>query len=273
MKISELVDVKRAEPALWISRVAIFESLAMPEPKILEGRDIELKRGLNVIEGLAVGKAQSGKKQKGMSGHSVGKSTFCRLIRYALGDETYGKPKFQDAIENQFPMGAVGITVWIDGEVWSAIRPFSKTIDSAAAQGMTLEALAREPRDDRHPYAGMIGKLEKVFIKPLPLPAPVGAAAGSEYGWNHLLAWLARDQEARYREFFAWRAGKRSGAILRRVKDYHNDTRLLVREVLGLLTGREVDALRAEEKVDSELQQLNKIHENAREHDYWLSSS
>lgn len=273
MKISELVDVKRAEPALWISRVAIFESLAMPEPKILEGRDIELKRGLNIVEGIAVGKSKSGEKRKGMSGHSVGKSTFCRLIRYALGDETFGRPKLQDAIENQFPMGAVGITVWIDGEEWSAIRPFSKTIDPAAAQGMTLEALAREPRDDRHPYAGMIGKLEKVFIKPLPLQAPVGAASGNEYGWNHLLAWLARDQEARYREFFAWRAGKRSGAILRRVKDYHNDTRLLVREVLGLLTDREVLALRDEEKADSELQKLRKKHDTDREHDAWLTAS
>lgn len=273
MKISELVDVKRAEPALWISRIALFESLAMPEPKILDGRDIELKRGLNIVEGIAVGPPQGKKKRKGMSGHSVGKSTFCRLIRYALGDESYGRPKLQDAIENQFPMGAVGISVWIDGEEWSAIRPFSKTIDSVAAQGVKLEVLAREPRDERHPYAAMIGKLEKVFIKPLPLQAPVGAAAGSEYGWNHLLAWLARDQEARYREFFAWRAGKRSGAILRRVKDYHNDTRLLVREVLGLLTDREVHALREEEKADSELQKLRKKHETDREHDAWLTSS
>jgi hypothetical protein len=65
----------RSEPDVWVSRLMIFERIA-PDPVVL--RDIHLTRGLNIIW-AEEGEDDSPSAQ--ITGHSAGKTTFCRFMR------------------------------------------------------------------------------------------------------------------------------------------------------------------------------------------------
>lgn len=80
---TELIANKvKSKPDVWISRVVIFERL-LPEP--VKIRDIPLSKGLNIIWAE---EAEDDDPVAEITGHSAGKTTFCRLLRYLLGEKT-----------------------------------------------------------------------------------------------------------------------------------------------------------------------------------------
>ena len=80
------VDVKRLEPLVWISRLLIVGST---EPlEVIQS--IPLHRGLNIVWSTDTDRGDSGSASV-MTGHGVGKTTFCRLLRYCLGESTFGQ--------------------------------------------------------------------------------------------------------------------------------------------------------------------------------------
>ena len=92
----------RGEPRLWVRRLAIWEK---PGTII---RDISLRRGLNIIwspdpgvESAVVGRGDG-------SGHGAGKTLFCRLLRYCLGEDTFANDDLRRSVAEQLPTGLGG---------------------------------------------------------------------------------------------------------------------------------------------------------------------
>ncbi|HEX3739719.1 MAG TPA: hypothetical protein VHV29_08325 [Terriglobales bacterium] len=111
----------RAVPRLWIRRLAIWEK---PGSII---RDVRLRRGLNIIWSPDPGVESAVVGRGGENGHGAGKTLFCRLLRYCLGEDTFANDDLRRSVAEQLPAGLVGIEVLIDGVQWAVLRSVGNT--------------------------------------------------------------------------------------------------------------------------------------------------
>ncbi len=225
---STLPTATRREPRLWVKELAVYREW---KPDALQRR-ITLRQGLNIL--------WAEPSEQGAGGHAAGKTTFCRFLRYLLGDSNFGNDTFRDAFRNKFPNAWVAGEVHLDGEAWLVGRFVGITGGPHwSARGVTFEKLF-DASVDRQAYADFVRALQKAFIQPLPIEVYPGS--GKQVDWAHLLAWLSRDQEARYDHVLDWRSSYGGASSL---GDIHSSDRtLLVRTVLGLTQPGELEARR-----------------------------
>lgn len=140
----------RTEPRLWLRRLAIWEDLNK-DPI----REIGLHPGLNVIWSPD---AATGDANRAI-GHGSGKTLFCRLIRYCLGEDRFADEDLRAKIALKFPDGWVGAEVMLDGECWAVMRPIGSLRRHAAERGKTLEEL-RQAGPTNTGLGQLIGKRE-----------------------------------------------------------------------------------------------------------------
>ena len=224
----KLSAATRRQPRLWVKELAVYREW---KPDALQRR-ISLRQGLNII--------WAEPSEKGAGGHAAGKTTFCRFLRYLLGDSTFGNDTFRDAFRNKFPNAWVAGEVYLDGEPWLVARFVGVTGSPHwSARGVTFDKLFDQGLE-RLAYADFTRALQKMFVQPLPIEIYPGS--GKQVEWAHLLAWLSRDQEARYDHVLDWRSGFGGASSL---GDIHNaDRTLLIRTVLGLTQPGELEARR-----------------------------
>lgn len=115
------LDGTRHEPRVWVRRLVIWEK---PGELI---RDVPLRRGLNVIWSPDPGANQAALGQDAGSGHGAGKTLFCRLLRYCLGEDTFSNDDQRRSIAKQLPAGLIGAEVIVAGKPWAVIRPIGTT--------------------------------------------------------------------------------------------------------------------------------------------------
>lgn len=244
-----------------ISRLALGDSFELP---LQVFRDIPFHRGLNIVEGVELpdDAGVDAAHPVTLSGHSVGKTTLCRLIRYCLGEGTFGNKGAMSRIRNAFPEGWVGMELTLAGEAWAVRKSIGKSGNSMAAPGLTIEALfALNPKDNQ--YAAYIQRLKSVTMGGLAATHPPNSQ--KPYTWQHLLAWLTRDQEARFQSLHEWR-NARSGSGPLGFDKRKEDALYLIRLVLDLLPEEELklatDLAQAErelEKVKHDISELGKV--------------
>lgn len=231
----------RSEPMLWVRRVQVRRELQPGEEHVV--RDVELRRGLNIIwappEASKNGNALF---RSGVAGHTAGKTTFCRLLRHALGEGGFAAEASRQRIREKLPSAWVLAEVFVQGDLWTVARPFGI---------------------GRHPFCimgdgvdGLIGGAERselqVFLQAIeaavtaPLPAGRFATREEAVRWAHVLPWLTRDQECRFADFLEWRHSSSGSDSPGLVVD---ERRFLVRSVLGLITAEE----REEQKRNAKL--------------------
>ena len=105
----------RAAPRLWVQRFVLYEHLGKDgeEPRAI--RDQPLFRGLNIIQGVEAAELPpEAKTKRGLTGHAVGKTLFCRLIRHGLGEHRYGTPAQKARIGKTFPHAWLGLEAVLD---------------------------------------------------------------------------------------------------------------------------------------------------------------
>ncbi len=226
------ISPERIAPRLWLERLVIFRSL---EPVDII-REMTFQRGLNIVWGVSQDADDESETPGVLTGHSVGKTTLCRLIRYALGEETFGRKSAQNAIRHAFPDGAIGATLHLEGVQWSILRSIGISGESYAVQETTIEALIHRPPGDQS-YFKLQKQLQQAFIGPLPAAKPPNA--DQEYLWMHLLAWLSRDQESRYQNLWEWRSG-RSESKVPAFKERKKAGLYLMRMVMDIMADDEV---------------------------------
>jgi hypothetical protein len=190
------IDVSRSEPRFWIRRLAIWREPA----KLI--RDISLRRGLNIIWSPDPGPDAGQIGRDSESGHGAGKTLFCRLLRYCLGEETFANDELRRRISQEFPTGLVGAELAIGDSNWSVLRPIGQTRRHSARPGVTLEELI----ESKEPAAGIQPLLRSLnsLLSPNTLRS-VLPDLQEDLAWPFVLAWLTRDQECRFDHILDWR--------------------------------------------------------------------
>lgn len=241
----------RALPRLWVERVWLLESR---EPLNIV-REVVLRPGVNVVW------AREPESEEGSglasAGHGVGKTSFCLLLRYVLGDEATAISALREKAAASFPKGGVAAQVHVDGVSWLVYRPYAAFGHSLARPGFALESLFEEPRAGD--FSAYQAALQTAFIGRLPAQTLPGTNQPLE--WRHLLAWCIREQRTRFDGFFHWREG--DGLGFRRPRQ---DPPLFVSSVLGILDSgidalmREIERLGAEQsQVQGQIPELERF--------------
>jgi hypothetical protein len=225
------LDSTRREPRVWVSRLVIWE---MPG-KII--REIPLRRGLNVIWSPDPGASQAALGQDAGSGHGAGKTLFCRLLRYCLGEDTFSNDDQRRSIAQQLPAGLVGAEVMIAGKTWAVIRPIGTTRKHFAREGVSLEVISpvKDPGEDIQPFLDSLRR--SLFAEGIEKYLPVQQQNAP---WLFALAWLSRDQECRFDHILDWRHRRAdSGSIA--VSATKDQLLIVVRALLKFIQQEEMD--------------------------------
>ena len=227
------------EPRLWVQRLIIWKE---PGKEI---RNIPLKPGLNVIWSPDEG------SRRGQIGHGGGKTTFCRLLRYCLGESGYGPDAQRRAVLEKMPAGQVGVEVRLDGETWLIRRALGLHKEDYALQGpsfaevssLPAEATGMRPFTDAATRSFLDGAVQL-------MPASIG----SDGAWQALLAWMTRDQECRFSNMLDWRSPDSGSHSPVSGRNRSQEDRLAVmRIVLDALRPEEIDTDRRRDAVASSL--------------------
>lgn len=238
-ELIQRLATQQASPRLWVERLAIFSE---------EGREhclrsITFRRGINLVWAR---EPDESSRYAGIhaAGHGVGKTSLCLLLRYCLGDSSKSIDELREEVLAEFPQGGVGAVVHVGDETYSVFRYFSAHRDGLAAQGSDIEALFGEGEADSYKeFEIRLGELMLAGVTPRTIPE-----TGQAILWRHLLAWIARDQGARFKSFFSWREGEGTG-----LQRSRQDPPIVMRAVLGLLNQGESQLLTRLRTLEREL--------------------
>lgn len=222
----------RSTPVVWVRELRLLRELKADSEII---RSLILKPGLNILWAKPADRSKAATLyEDGMSGHATGKTTFCRLVRYVLGEDNYGNAGLRDGVRQKFNNGGwVVAEVYIEGNPWVVGRPLGLGPHPFAIPGRTLGHLF----DDtvRPSYEDFRKAVEQAVLTPLPVKR--FASTGEPITWPHVLPWLARDQECRYSALDDWRNKMLSES--ESPTGTGGDRQYLMRAVLALVSERE----------------------------------
>lgn len=219
-------------PRLWVRRLVIWSS-ADESPV----RDISLRPGLNIVC------SPDADGEGNPMGHGGGKTSFCRLIRYCLGEDSFGTDVQRQRISSAMPAAMVGAEILLDGELWNVIRPIGAGAGSGshcAVKGGSLDRLFQGeiPNPTMSPLRQAIVRA----IMPSASPnMPIGSSLDD--AWETALAWMTRDQECRLLDILEWRAPETQSRSPSRNMS-KSDRLKVVRLLLKALQQDEIDATR-----------------------------
>lgn len=247
---------KRTSPLIWVRQVVLFRSISPVEVI----RTINFTPGLNIIQGRSDDSAEDFE-----SGHGNGKTTLCRLIRYCLGEKTFGQQHVVAEVKHCFPDGYVGAVVVVDGDEWAALRTLGNHRKEYAKQGVPPVDLA--VAEDRPPYSEFLKRIHEVGLSRLQQREVL--SGGEVIQWPHVLAICSRDQESRYDRFWNVRPTRSDSGLSKFTK---GNVSLCLRAMLGILDIREPQILKRLDVLASDLKTLReKIEKKAAEPAFHIS--
>lgn len=185
-------------PALWVRRLTLWK-----EPGEVV-RDIELRPGLNFIWSPDPAD-MGGRVESGELGHGAGKTLFCRLLRYCLGEDRFAPDAQRLSVGAVFLNGWVSAEVMLSGTPWTVLRPLGVGRGHFAVAGVSPEQLFGRLTEP----TGMVPLLDA--IEQQVLTARVAGLMPVDHqhdAWRVALAWLTRDQECRFDHVLDWRAAE-----------------------------------------------------------------
>ncbi len=245
-------ELGRTAPRFWIRRMVIWG-----EPgQIL--REITFRPGLNIVWSPDPGETEMD-AAVGVIGHGSGKTTFCRLLRYCLGEETFATDGQRERIGNEFPEGYVGLDVVLDETSWVIARPLGIRRRHFAVQRGDLDTVLSGDVS----AAGIDPFLTAMTTQLLTLDAVqlLPASIRGPRAWLAALAWAARDQECRFDHALDWRSA--SSESRSPVRDWNRlDVRNAVRAFLRALTPPELETLERLASFEGEAQATSRELDN-----------
>jgi hypothetical protein len=233
-------EAGRKTPVFWVKQIRVVRELKSAADAIV--RDVPLRTGLNVVWAPAQLTEANGLFKDGVSGHTAGKTMFCRLIRHVLGERSLLAEATRRRLRAALPDGWVLGEVVLRDEPWTVARPFAIGAHPFCVEGQSIESAT--DGSPRLPYQAFLDALE-VAVK-TGLSANQFPADDTPILWQHILPWLSRDQECRYADFLEWRhSSSNSEAPSLDVEE----RQFVVRAVLGLISDEE----RAEQQNNARL--------------------
>jgi len=215
----------RSEPDVWVRRLVIYERIN-PEPVII--REVILDKGLNIIWAE---EPEDEDASAEINGHSAGKTTFCRFLRYVLGEKTYGTKSNTELIRKSLPHAYVAAEIFVKQKQWAVIRPIGNGRSSYTLPDSSIEQLL----NNRIYAAYQDDYPQKLGLDALLNDFETGAVVrtGDLIDWGHILAWCTRDQEARFQNIYDWRS-PRSESESPTFRSSKADPLFIMRAALGL---------------------------------------
>ncbi len=200
--VNWLKPPKAKSPAFWISEIRILRQLSSdPDDEI---RRISLRKGLNIVWSPP-GEVGGEERQRGR-GHAAGKTSFCRAIRYLLGERHYGNKFISGKIAESLGLARAYLVaaVWIGDVQWAVARPLYQGGRQFAFTGVSIdEAILAEP-STRLPYEKFTDALGSAVLSHWEI-RHFDSKGEQEIKWLHVLQALARDQEAHLSSLHNWR--------------------------------------------------------------------
>ena len=248
----------RNRPLVWVKQIVLFDSIH----PILEIRRISFSMGLNIVQGEANEKVDTFE-----SGHGIGKSTVCRLIRYCLGERSFGQRHIVEEVKNCFPKAYVGAVIEVEGVDWAVLRPLGHRGKEYARPGVSVLELISS--HESAPYDDFISKIETVTLGRF-VERDI-FSIGQPIQWLHLLAMCSRDQESRYDLYWNWR-DSRSDSGSPKFGKPKGDAALCVRAVLGIFDSTERKLRKQLEELEESLPRIRtKIKEKQAEPSFHIT--
>lgn len=252
----------KASPDVWIQRIALLSRI-VPEPAYIR-EVITLRKGLNIIWAEEPESEDIGGD---IAGHSAGKTTLCRILRYILGEKTFSNKANTLAIKKAFPNGYVAAELHVKGQLYAVLRPLGENRNSYVLKGGTIEQVIKERGEvayqDNYPVKLGLDQ----FIEDFATTSVV--RTNEPIQWGHILAWCARDQEARFQNIHDWRSS-RSESEWPSFRFPKSDPLFVMRVALGLFLP---DELKSEESLAEITRKLteaeSELEKAKREPEYW----
>lgn len=245
-QLTQHLPTDRSSPRLWFERLDIFSE--PDETHVF--RTIPFHRGLNLVwaKEPAVGHARGTRA----AGHGVGKTSLCLLLRFCLGEPSKAVAELRDELFDEYAQGGVIAVLHVDGQPFTLCRHFNPHKDGMACAGAVATGI----------WECTMETSDRAFLKKLAddMMSPVSPRNIPETDqaieWKHVLAWISRDQGARFKSFFAWREGE--GAQLQRSRQ---DPPIVMRAVLGLLEQGESQLMTQLAELEGQLEKSKKEEE------------
>jgi hypothetical protein len=173
------LKIQHKEPRLLVRRLAIWDG------KHAIVRNVPgLKPGLNIIWSEDTANSP---------GHDAGKTMFCRLLRYVLGDDI--KSELRSAISDSLGDARVGAVIEVEGQAYSVVRSVAHGNRGATAAGSNLEQLGElEKLPAKDGLAEYLQRLDR--LSPVP---------DLDDAWLVFLQSCTREQETRLSDIATWR--------------------------------------------------------------------
>jgi len=244
----------RSEPRVWISQITIFEQIE-PNPIII--RRISLKKGFNIISA----EENNDVSQSGLIlGHSAGKTTLCRFIRYLLGENTFASEKTTSLIKSSLQKGWVGGELHILKRKWAVLRPLGGNY-SYVKESTSIDLLIKDKgtKISNAQYWDTLGfheLLNDLAVKDI-------VPTGESITWGHVLSWCTRDQEARLSHLSEWRAQSSCSGSPAFIRPKEGPL-FTMRALLDLLQTKEVESEKRLGEFENSLKLNKNILENKR---------
>lgn len=231
----------RESPVIWVRALRVVRELSDAPGHLV--REVRLRRGLNIVwappqdapAGMPNGEAS-------IAGHTAGKTSFVRLLRYVLGDRHFGSKAVRDRVRERLPQAHVLAEVEVAGETWGVVRPLGLGAHPFSVRGAMIDEILSAPRHDE--FRDYLDALATATLSALPATRFPDADVG--IGWEHLLPWLTRDQECRFSDVAEWRHPTSASEAPSLTSEQRH---FLLRAVLDLVT----DAEREEQERNARL--------------------
>lgn len=184
------------QPALWVRRLTIWRAPGDPV------RNIEFGPGLNFIWSPDPADVQ-GPREAGDLGHGAGKTLFCRLLRYCLGEDRFAPEAQRLSIGTAFLNGWISAEVMLNGVLWGVLRPLGVGRGHFAVEAALPEQIF-ERLDKPTSMRPLLQAIEEqILTREVAQRLP---GSPTHDAWRIALAWLTRDQECRFDHVLDWRS-------------------------------------------------------------------
>lgn len=237
-------------PRLWVRRLKIWDS---PGGEII--RDIELRPGLNII--WSPDGDDDPNSEDTAIGHGSGKTLFCRLLRYCLGETRFADEVQREAISSTLLNGIIGAEVILDGICWAVARPIGIGRKHFAIRNGDLDLVA-SMEGAANGIDPLLDAIEASILGDQ--TAQLARLAAGQQAWPVALAWASRDQECRFDDVLDWRSPISGSDSPQPASGDAKGPRLLaMRALLNALTEEEQTARTDERELSNEVDKQKQL--------------
>lgn len=155
-------DRKRKKAVVFLRELVLLKTT---EP-LEDIRRVSFHAGLNIV--WADPKTEAARKGASkLSGHSAGKTTFCRILRWLLGESKFGREELQQAVGGAFPKGWALLHMELEGTSWVIGRSLWETVRHWAVRCPDIAQLLKDGLPQVPSTEEFFAELAKLTIQPL----------------------------------------------------------------------------------------------------------